>query len=290
MASLDEWFAGGERVRVDLRSGAFEVFCRLEGEGPWLTFLHGFPTCSWDWVRIAGALRPHFRLLFFDFLGFGDSDKPAGHAYSLFEQADLTEALWRRFGVARTGLIAHDYGDTVALELLARQKERRLATRVERALLMNGGVYVDLQRPVLAQRLLRKPILGPLVSRLLGEAAFAQQFSKIFAPAHPISREEIREHWRAVNRRDGKRNYHRLIAYLGERRRHQARWEAALEDAGVPLFIAWGPEDPVSGRPILDRIRARVRAAAVAELAGVGHYPQLEVPEAVVAEIRRAFG
>ena len=52
--------------------------------------------------------------MLFDFLGFGDSDKPADHVYSIHEQADLTEALWRRFGVERTALVAHDYGVSVA--------------------------------------------------------------------------------------------------------------------------------------------------------------------------------
>ena len=50
------------------------LFCRVEGDGPWLTLLHGFPTSSWDWSRVAPDLARSHRLLGFDFLGFGDSD------------------------------------------------------------------------------------------------------------------------------------------------------------------------------------------------------------------------
>ncbi|WP_199781083.1 alpha/beta fold hydrolase [Streptomyces sp. Mg1] len=50
----------------------------------------------------------------------------------------------------------------------------------------------------------------------------------------------------------------------------------------------WGPADPISGAHVLARIRARLPRAEVVELAGppaVGHYPQLEDPEAVSAAL-----
>jgi pimeloyl-ACP methyl ester carboxylesterase len=99
MESLDQWWARGAHAHV-LRprgegqpSARLDVFYRVLGEGPWLTLLHGFPSCSWDWAAVAPALGACRRLLVFDFLGFGDSSKPARHDYSLFEQADLAEEL-----------------------------------------------------------------------------------------------------------------------------------------------------------------------------------------------------
>ena len=55
-----------------------------------------------------------------DFLGFGASEKPADHRYSLLEQADLVEARVGAHRRAETILVAHDYGVSVAQELLAR--------------------------------------------------------------------------------------------------------------------------------------------------------------------------
>lgn len=54
---------------------------------PVLVLLHGFPTSSFDWLRVWDALAARFRLLAPDFLGFGFSDKPRPHNYSIFEQA-----------------------------------------------------------------------------------------------------------------------------------------------------------------------------------------------------------
>lgn len=48
--------------------------------------------------------------------------------------------------------------------------------------------------------------------------------------------------------------------------------------------------DPRSGARIAERIRERIPHATLVELDGVGHYPQLEVPARVAAEIARAAG
>jgi pimeloyl-ACP methyl ester carboxylesterase len=295
MLDLDAWLASGERVPITLPARPARapqtrhIFCRVAGAGPWLTFLHGFPTCSWDWAKVVDDLAPHFRLLLFDFLGFGDSDKPRGHAYSLFEQSDITAALWRHFGVGETGLVAHDMGDTVALELLARQREGRLAAHVTSALLLNGGVYVDLYHPLPVQTLLQRPVLGAALARFISEPAFARRLSATFSERYPIAPAELHQHWQAICRRDGARNYHRLIRYIGERRRHRVRWEAALEHPGVPVRFVWGLRDPVSGAQIIRHLRERAPDASIAELADVGHYPQIEVPQIISHEILTSF-
>ena len=67
-----------------------------------MTVLHGFPSSSHDWARAAPHLATDHALLLPDFLGFGASDKPADHHYSLTEQADLIEALWAHEGVVST--------------------------------------------------------------------------------------------------------------------------------------------------------------------------------------------
>lgn len=88
---------------------------------PVIVLIHGFPTASWDWWKIWHKLRANYRLIAMDMLGFGFSDKPAGHPYSIMEQADIVEALVRDKQLQQFHVLAHDYGDSVAQELLARQ-------------------------------------------------------------------------------------------------------------------------------------------------------------------------
>jgi pimeloyl-ACP methyl ester carboxylesterase len=286
----EEWFSADERVHIRLRSGAFEIFCRVRGSGPWLTFLHAFPTSSWDWAKVVPGLESRFRVLCFDFLGFGDSDKPRDHPYSILEQSDLTEAVWRHFGVEETGVVAHDYGATVALELMARHIEQALSTRISRFVLLNSALYAHLGRPLLIQRVLGKPILGPLVARAMTERAFARSFSSVFSTRHPIRDSEVREHWQALTRRGSSVPVSpRLVRYIAERKLHAARWEGALESRDPPKTFLWGMSDPRSGAHVAEHIRRRMPMAPLEPLPEVGHYPQLEVPDLVAKEISAAF-
>jgi pimeloyl-ACP methyl ester carboxylesterase len=249
--------------------------------------LHGFPTSSFDWHRTWNALCAQHRVLAFDFLGFGDSDKPADHDYTIHEQADLVEALWELHGVRETAVVAHDYGVSVAQELLARLAERRLAVDVHRAVFLNGGLFPELHRPQPAQLLLLDPVQGPQLGALLNEQRFGRGLSVTFGPAHQPTAEELRELWSAVSRRDGHRIAHRLIQYIPDRQRHRDRWVAALETTTVPCHFLWGDLDPVSGGHMADRIAERLPDADLVRFDDVGHWPQLEAAAAVETHLAR---
>jgi pimeloyl-ACP methyl ester carboxylesterase len=289
---LEAWFAGGERVPVTLRDGrAYEVFCRVEGGGAWVTLVHGFPTCSWDWAAVAEGLAGAHRLLLPDLLGFGDSDKPPGHGYSLVEQADAIEALWQHFGVLETALVAHDIGGSVAQELLARQSAGRLNARLTQVVILNSALYEGISRPRPVQKLLANGLAGPLVARLMTQRLFTRNLAAVFSAAHPLAPETANQYWHAFTRRTSEPHIHRLVQYIPERTKHHTRWEQALEHTTVPLHFIWGLQDPVSGVAVADVIRTRLPNASLLTLDDVGHYPQLEAPERVgpaLLEVLRA--
>ena len=112
---------------------------------------------------------------------------------------------------------------------------------------MNGGLYPHLHRPVAIQRALKAPVVGALVARLSNERTFARNMRSVFTDAHQPSDDDVHQLWLGVARRDGHRNYHRLIKYIDERRHNADRWSAALERTDRPLLFVWGDADPVSG-------------------------------------------
>ncbi|MCL6566732.1 MAG: alpha/beta hydrolase [Acidobacteriia bacterium] len=282
---LEAWQAAGRWFRY--RGHA--VFYRDEGRGEALLCLHGFPTASWDWHRIWPELTRRFRVIAPDFLGFGFSDKPRHHPYSIFDQATLVESLLCALRVRSCHLLAHDYGATVAQELLARFLQRRQqgldCIAMDSVCLLNGGLFPEAHRPLPIQRLLRSP-LGGLASRLMSRAGFRRSFSRIFAPANRPSPAELEQFWTLVRHGGGARIAHRVIRYLDERRRHRERWVSALQHAMVPVRLIWGLDDPVSGAGVAARYRQLIAAPDLIELAGVGHYPQLEAPAAVLAGLQ----
>jgi pimeloyl-ACP methyl ester carboxylesterase len=292
-SSIEAWWAQGKRVKVEVpgfagRTHEWEIFARVSGNGPWVTMIHGFPTSSWDWEPVAAEVGKTHRVLLFDLLGFGDSDKPGGHDWSAFEQADIVEALWRHFRIDKTRVVAHDVGDTVGLELLARQEERKLGALVSDYTFLNGGIYTGFHRPRPIQVWLQRPVFGALIARMLSEGRFGPALAEIFGPDHQPSPEELHQHWLGVERRGGGRNYHHLIRYIPERRAYAPRWETALEQTSTPLKFVWGMVDPVSGAHMAEVIKERRAGADIVELADVGHYPQLESPGAVAAAILAA--
>lgn len=281
MITPDEWKTRGATFEWQGQ----RVFYRVEGKGEPLLLVHGFPTASWDWWAVWPALVAKYRCLTLDMMGYGFSAKPIGFPYSIFAQADLHEALLAREGVTSYRMLAHDYGDTVAQELLARQTGAR--ARITSACLLNGGLFPELHRPLLTQKLLASP-LGPLVARLSSYKTFVRSMRRIWG-ASPLSDEEARAMWQLVKHDDGLDVMPSLISYIEERRRYRARWVGALVNARVPLRFVNGLEDPISGAHMAARYRELVPHPDVVELPGVGHYPQLEAPQPTTAAALEFF-
>ena len=262
------------------------VFYRDDGRGDTaLLCIHGFPTASWDWAGLWPELRRrHARVIAPDMMGFGFSAKPRDYDYSLVDQADLHHALLERLGVRRVHVLAHDYGVSVAQELLARQLENRGPELLSVALL-NGGLFPETHRAVLMQKLLLGP-LGGLICRFAGERSFARSFSAVFGPATKPSAVELHHFWSLISRDQGHHLFHKLIGYIPERRQQRERWVGALQRTRVPLRLINGPEDPVSGAHMAARYRELVPNPDIVSLPGIGHYPQVEAPEQVLAALQ----
>ncbi len=285
--TLNDWYAHGNRAPMQLPSGAWGVFTRVDGSGAWCTLFHGFPTSSWDWHQVWPVVIARRRALTFDFLGFGDSDKPREHAYSIHEQADLAAAVWRRHAVTHTDLVVHDYGVSVAQEILARHAEGTLDVELTSVTFLNGGLYPDLHRPQPGQLMLLDPVQGPKVGDLMSGETFAAALRATYAPERQPTISELADQWATVCMSDGHRIGHRLIQYIRDRERHAARWVTALETTRVPRHFLWGMLDPVSGAHMLARVAERMPAADIVRLEDVAHWPQLEDPDSVGTHLER---
>jgi len=280
--NLTRWRDTGSRFTFKGHSIFYQEIAGTGAEAP-LLLIHGFPTSSWDWSAIWPALGARFtRVAAPDLLGFGYSDKPARYRYTLLEQADICEALLDRLAIPQAHVLAHDYGVSVAQELLARQLERSAETpappRLLSVTLLNGGLFPETHRATFSQRLLRGP-LGGLMVRLMNERRFARAFSEVFAPETRPGAIEMHDFWTLVSCNGGLSAMRRLIRYIDERRQRRDRWVGALVKTSVPLRLINGPIDPVSGAHMVERYRELVPKPDVVSLEGIGHYPQVEAPE-----------
>lgn len=279
--SLRDWMTGGRFVTVD----GVSLFYRIGGSGPWLVCFHGFPTSSRDWHRLLPRLEKKFRVLVFDFPGYGLSAKPPRRDYSLLRQLDATEALLRHLGVEEFSLLSHDMGNSVACELLYRLEQGVSRLKVKSLTLLNGGIYMDLHRPLLTQRLLRTPLLGPIVARLSGWTVFRAQYPRVYARPAEFDESHYREQWALIRHNEGRRCLASIAGYMRERTRMGQRWLGPLHRCRVPLQAIWGRCDPIAVPAIAERLAANHPKVKLIMLDDTAHYPQLERPAEVAAAI-----
>lgn len=262
-----------------------DIFYRDEGRGDVLLCIHGYPTASWDWNRVWVDLTDRYRVIVFDMIGFGFSDKPYDYPYSTFDQADLVGRLLEYLDVNSIDILAHDYGDTVAQELLARFEERHKAHTSSLALrsvcFLNGGLFPESYRPLFIQKVVMSPI-GPLTSWLLSEKTVKKNFASVFGAQTKPSEEDWKEFWNLINFNSGLRITHKLMRYMVEREKNRERWVGVLQRTEVPMRLICGASDPISGSHVADRFRQLVPDHDVVLLEDIGHYPQVEDPTRVV--------
>lgn len=276
--SVEEWRSAGQYFEFNGQ----RIFYRCSGEPtkPTLLLIHGFPTASWDWRHLWPALVQDYYLIAADMLGFGFSAKPPKGDYRIHVQADLQQALLKHLQIERYHILAHDYGDTVAQELLARDLSG--TTRILSSTFLNGGLFPETHKPVLLQRLLSSP-LGFLLARTIDEPRFRRNLSKVCA--QQLSEEDLQGFWQLINENNGLAVFHKLLGYMRERRQFRNRWVGVLQYTTRPLCLIDGIDDPISGAHMVARYRELVGKVPITELPGVGHYPQVEAPQLVL----RAF-
>ncbi|XP_048466139.1 mesoderm-specific transcript homolog protein isoform X5 [Rhincodon typus] len=237
------------------------------GSSDIVILLHGFPTSSYDWHKIWEGLTLRFnRVIALDFLGFGFSDKPRLHRYSFFEQADIVQGLLVELGLSqqKINILAHDYGDTVALELLYRFEHGKPGHLMINSLcLSNGGIFPETNHPRFIQKLLKDSgCFSPIFTRLMNYYFFSKgsclkgymlgafsRISAVFGPHTQPTNAEYWDIWTMVRVNDGNLVMDSILQFINQRWKYRDRWVKALTSTSVPLHLIYGPLDCVNPHP-----------------------------------------
>jgi pimeloyl-ACP methyl ester carboxylesterase len=260
-----------------------QIFVIDEGDIalPVVVLIHGFPTASYDFEKIWSTLKPHYRLITLDMLGFGFSEKPNQRDYTIHKQADLFSTLLKQKKIKNYHILAHDYGVSVAQELLTRDNEHEKPYQCLSCCFLNGGLFPETHQALLIQKVLLSPI-GKYLNFLLGYPMFKRSFSKVFGADTKPSEHELAIFWELINVNNGRHLFHNLITYMNDRVQHRQRWLQALREAPQKLGLINGSVDPVSGAHLVVRYKELdCRLDYLKELKDIGHYPQCEAPNRV---------
>ncbi len=278
--ALKDWKNSGSYFEYKEK---YQIFYKRDGKGVPLILVHGFPTSSWDWEKIWSSLTEKYEVYTLDMMGFGFSSKPKDFKYTIAAQVDLWETFLKEKNLSSFHIFAHDYGDTVVQEMLARSKEdKNYEFEIKSVCFLNGGMFPETNFPTLTQRMLLTPF-GTILKHFMGRNTLAKNFKKIFGKNTQASEQEIDEFWEVIDYNSGKDVIPKLIKYLTERDTYKIRWREAIQYTNMPKRLIDGGCDPISGKHMAEFYQEIVPNADVIVLEEIGHYPQVEAPQEVLS-------
>jgi pimeloyl-ACP methyl ester carboxylesterase len=280
---INSWRTQGAFLNIN---GHQHFYLDSGGDLPCLLILHGYPTCSLDYHKVWPLLIRHHRVIIHDHLGFGLSDKPLDYSYSLMEQTDQALLLWRELGVREATVLGHDYGTSVATELLARDNRGLdLGVDLRQLILCNGSMHIELSKLRFIQKLLLNKVAGPLIARLTSQRVFNRNMKQLFVDPSRIDDQELDLLWQLLTHNGGRQVLHQITGYIKERRQFWHRWIGALQQTERPVKLIWALNDPVAVAAMAGVLHREIKNSVLTELDQLGHFPMLEAPDRWAAAV-----
>jgi haloalkane dehalogenase len=254
------------------------------GEEPPVVLMHGFPDNSHLYDRLVPCLSPPRRVVVFDFLGCGSSEKPAGYPYTATNQIGDLDAVIEQLQLRTVVLVAHDASGPPAIDWALTHPDRIAA------LILLNTYYCEMPtlRPPEAIWLFSTPVVRRVARRL----------SSMFR--HFIFR---RMYWWQVGRffRDEKVRseflpllYQQFDATPSARPaffslnedllptvRARTRLVPRLKEFTRPVRIVFGEDDPYLNPGVARCFREWFPRSELFLLAGARHFVQMDEPERV---------
>ncbi|MBJ6127868.1 alpha/beta fold hydrolase [Microvirga splendida] len=238
--------------------------------GPAVLMLHGYSDSWFSYSRILPLLPPDWHAVVPDQRGHGESSRPEG-GYAPADFAGDALRLLDRLGIEKAALVGHSMGSFIARSVAAQHPER-----VERLVLVGAAARA---RNAVTQDLLRE--VEVLEDPVAEDFVHAFQAGTLCRPMPPEFFERVVAESLKVPARVWKAALSGLIA---------ADAMADLDRIRCPVLILGGEQDGVFSQAEQEHLAARLPGATLTLKPGIGHDPQWEAPEDVVADLVAFLG
>ncbi len=254
------------------------------GEDPVIILMHGFPVNLHLYDRLVPRLSPARRIITFDFLGWGASDKPSDYSYTAANQFGELDAVIKQMAPANVVLVAHDASGPPAIDW-ALSRSGRVAGLV---LLNTYYCRMPTLRPPEAIFLFSTPLLrsvARLVSQMFGNLIFRRMFwwqvGKFFRD--PKARDEFlpllyRQFEATPSTRPA---FFGLNEDLPATVRSGTEKMQRLREFRRPVRIIFGAADPYLNKGVAKSFHDLFPTSDMFLLPGARHYVQIDEPEEV---------
>jgi pimeloyl-ACP methyl ester carboxylesterase len=259
---------------VAVAEGDLHVVEDGRADAPALLLIHGSAGSTAWWDPMIPGLAEACRVIRVDLLGHGSSSSPASD-YDIPAHARRVRTVLDRLGVGSVTVVGHSMGCLVACALAEQLRGDTVAV-----VLIDMGPSLDAAAPDdLLVKLLLTRFPGRLLWRLRNEATIRRALRSAFARPMEVP-DAIVDAALGMNHRALARTSRGAVDYLRD-----ASLPERLAALGVPLLVIFGEEDARYSSSSAGDYRA-VPDVRIELLAGVGHTPLLEDPEATARLVR----
>lgn len=275
-----------------IETNGIRLHCAIQGEGPAMIFLHGFPEFWYCWRHQIPVFAERFRVVAPDMRGYNTSDKPEGvEQYRMSVLVSDIRGLIEALGEKKVFLVAHDWGGAVAWAFAEKYPDM-----LHRLVILNAPHHHVFARELNGNPLQRKASEYMLLLRssraeeVLSREGYAWLREAVFKGCKSPSsytegdRAAYIEAWSRPGALTGSVNYYRAAGGL------KTLNEQGLEGGGtgktkrlikVPTLVIWGEEDVALTLGLLDGLDDYVSDLKVIRIPGATHWVQNDVPDLV---------
>jgi pimeloyl-ACP methyl ester carboxylesterase len=269
--------------------GQGRVYARdYKGADPAFVLMHGFP----DNLHIWDDLIPYLvasgrRVVAFDFLGFGASDKPSGATYSFKQQLGDLDTVVEVLGLGKIVPVAHDASGPAAINFAIEHPDHVVSV------CMLNSVYADASTvpwPELIELFATKSLnalsgaiarspeqLGWLLNwqkQQFQDALTDKQKAHYDAFLYPLIADNF------MQQPSSGPAFAQMTAQFFEELARNTKRLPELEALDVPFKLIWGEADPYLTTSMAEERRSHLKQSSL-HVVRAGHWLQLDEPEQV---------
>jgi haloalkane dehalogenase len=264
---------------------AHRIYARdYPGQEPAIVLMHGFPDNLHLYDRLVPHLNPPRRVITFDFLGWGASDKPNRYPYTATNQTGDLDAVINQLGLEEVTIVVHDASGPVGIDWALEHRQRVAA------LVLLNTYYCAMPglRSPEAIWLFSTPavrrIARPL-SRLFGDLVFRRiydwQVGRFFRDAEARSRFMSLLYEQFVADPTSHEAFFGLNQDLPATIAARTAEIPRLQQFDRPVRIIFGAADPYLNARVARRFHELLPTSELFLLPGARHYVQVDEPAEV---------
>jgi haloalkane dehalogenase len=260
--------------------GRYRIYAKdYSGEEPAIVLMHGFP----DNLHLYDRLVPHLssrRVVVFDFLGWGRSDKPEGYSYTADNQTHDLDAVIEHLGLENVMLVAHDASGPPAIDWALAHPER-----VSALVLLNTYYHwMKTLRPPEAILLFSVPILRNVARAVISRSDYLDRKLYAWQVGRFIGDEEVRNEvvpFLYSEFREARPAFWALNEDLFRTVLSRREMIPKMRTFARPVRIIFGDADPYLNRGVARRFHELFPTSELFLLPDARHYVQIDEPEEV---------